>query len=131
RRLVAGIEQPGLAQPPGSRFIEMGAPRLPLHNVRPDTEPIEIAFDLRGEFLARALDIGVVEAQHIPAGRLPGEQPVEQRGTRIADMDMAGRRRRETDSYGHRASLPASRGRGKRSVGSAPPGQVEMAVHRL
>jgi hypothetical protein len=39
----------------------------------------------------RALEIGVFDAQHERAAVPPGEEIVEQRGTRAADVQVAGR----------------------------------------
>jgi hypothetical protein len=49
--------------------------------------PRQIAFDGFGVFGARAREIGVVEAQNEPPGPAPGEQPVQQRGAGVADVD--------------------------------------------
>ena len=47
--------------------------------------------------------IGVVEAQDEAPARAPGEEPVEQRGARVADVDAPGRRGREADGRGRTA----------------------------
>src|SRR5690606_27054850 len=101
RRFVAGIEQPCPLQPVGGRVIDLESSRLIFGGVLEDAEPMQVVEDRIGIFLFRARDISVVEALDEASAVLGGEQPVEQRGARIADMDMAGRRWGETDSNGH------------------------------
>src|SRR5205823_1276787 len=43
--------------------------------------------------IGRALDVGVLDAEDERAARLARPQPVEQRGARAADVEVAGRRR--------------------------------------
>ena len=62
-------------------------------------EPPEIAFDPFREFEGRALAVGVVEAEDEATARAAGEKPVQERGARVADVDSAGRRRRETNNW--------------------------------
>ena len=50
----------------------------------------------------RPLEVGVFDAQHERAAVPPGEEIVEKRGTRAADVQVAGRRRRESDARSHR-----------------------------
>ena len=64
-------------------------------------EPRQVGFDAVLVFLGRALRIGVVDAQHEPAALGAGEQPVDQAGANVADMQPPGGRRRETDPDGH------------------------------
>ena len=66
-------------------------------------EPVENRLD-RG--LRRALAVGVLDAQQELAAEALGVEPVEQRGARAADVQKAGRRRRETgDDLRHHATL--------------------------
>ena len=76
----------------------------PFVPVEPEpSQPVENAFD---HFGRRALDVGVFDAQHEHAAVPAGEQPVEQRRARAADVEVAGRRRSETDAWGwHRRAL--------------------------
>ncbi len=46
----------------------------------------------------RALDVGILDAQHEDAAMPAREQPVEKRGAGAADVEIAGRRGRETDA---------------------------------
>ena len=48
--------------------------------------------------LRRALDVGVLDAQHEHAAVTPREQPVEERRAGAADVEVAGGRRREADA---------------------------------
>ena len=56
-------------QPLGSVGVEGEAVRLAHHAVRRNAEPREIGLDRRRELRLRALEIGVVEAQHEGAAR--------------------------------------------------------------
>ena len=111
RRLVAGVEHTRRLQPLDRRGIGVEAGGLMHGDVGAHAQPMQILLDLVGIFLARARDIGVVEPQHEAAAVLQREQPVEQGGARIADMDVAGRRRRETYGDGHRRRGSEGRGR--------------------
>ena len=55
--------------------------------------PVEDRVDRR---LGRARLVGILDPQQEFAAMMAGEQPVEQRGARAADMEEAGRRGRET-----------------------------------
>ena len=101
RRLVAGVEQPCPLQPVDGVVIDLESPRLVLGGVLEDAEPMQVVEDRVGIFLPGPRDIGVVEALDEAAAVLGGEQPVEQRRARIADMDVAGGRWGETDGNGH------------------------------
>src|SRR5439155_5033852 len=50
-------------------------------------KPVENALD---HFGRRTLDVGVLDAQHEGAAVAPCEEPVEQRGARAADVQIAG-----------------------------------------
>jgi len=56
-----------------------------------NSQPLQVFEDLR--FIPRlaALHVGVFDAQNHRAILLPGEQPVEQRGARVAHVEMSGR----------------------------------------
>src|SRR5690606_12219706 len=71
-----------------------------------DAEPGEVLDDAVGEFLRRAREIGVVEAQDEAPSLAPRQEIVEQRRTRVADMQAAGGRRGEADDgSGHQRDL--------------------------
>ena len=55
----------------------------------------------------RALDVGVFDAEDERAAVPAGVEPVEQRRARAADVEIAGRRRRETDAGAHHSILLA------------------------
>lgn len=65
--------------------------------MRRDAEPGEIDLDAARELGRRALEIRIVETQDEAAARARGDEIVEQRRARIADVDAPGGRRRETD----------------------------------
>ena len=113
--LVGGVEPTRIDQPLLRRFIERSSIGLPDLEGRRDPEPCQICFDAVGEFLRRARNIGIVEAQHVAATGLEREQPVEQRRPGIAQMQPSGRRRRVADN-GH--STPCLAGSG-RSTGTS------------
>ncbi len=55
------------------------------------THPLQIVQQLTLEARFAALHVGVLNAQYHNTARLPREQPVKQRGTRIADVQLPGR----------------------------------------
>ncbi len=69
--------------------------------VRIQPEPVEVVADRLVELGPRALPVGVVDAQHEPAAVLPGEQEVVKRGADVADVQPAGRGRREAGRDAH------------------------------
>ena len=95
--LVAGIEPADVAQAVGGGVIEREPLRLPDDEVGHDAEPGEVLRDRIGEFGLRARQVGVVVAQQEAPAMAAREQPVEQRRPGVADMQVAGRRRREAD----------------------------------
>jgi hypothetical protein len=92
RRFVAGIEHTGRLQPFDRGVVDLETSRLIFGGVWKDAQPVQVIQDGIGELLLRAGNVCVVEALDEPALVVHGEQPVEQRGARIADMDAAGRR---------------------------------------
>src|SRR5690606_30390744 len=64
-------------------------------------------------FLLRAQHIRIVETLDEAAAILHGKKPVEQSGSRIADVDVTRRRRGETNGYGHLCGLADGYGVGK------------------
>jgi len=84
------------ADPPSRVTIE--PPGLQVRRVRPaddralvpvETEPAQTVENARDHLVGRSLQIGVLDAQHEHAARVPREQPVEERGTRAADVEVA------------------------------------------
>ncbi len=65
--------------------------------------------DGAGEFLARALLVGVVEAQHETAAGLAREEEIDDGSAGIAEMQPPGRARREADR-GHVTEGAGARG---------------------
>ena len=61
-------------------------------------QPVEDRVDRR---LRGALAVGVLDAQQVAAAMVAGEQPVEQRRPRAADVEITCRRRCEPDNYTH------------------------------
>jgi hypothetical protein len=98
---VAGIEQPRPLQPLHCCVVERDAPGLILDRVGRDAEPGEVLQCCIGIFLPRACHVGIVEALHEAAAVLQRKQPVEQSSARVADVQIAGRRRREADGDWH------------------------------
>jgi hypothetical protein len=60
---------------------------LAAHEVWLDSQPLQIGLDRVGVFRLRTLEISIVEAQNERSIAALGEQPVEQRGAGVADMD--------------------------------------------
>ena len=113
RRAVAVVRVTGGDEAIGHRPIAIDPLRLRVGAVRPadprpfvpiEAEPsqaVENALDHVGR---RALDVGVLDAQHEHAAMTTGKEPVEERGPRAADVQIAGRRRRESHAgCGHDA----------------------------
>jgi hypothetical protein len=101
RRLERLVEPALLAQLVRRRFVAVQPVGLPLKPVPGDPQPFQILLDRVRVFLLRPLRVGVVEAQDEGAPRLARDQVVEQRRAQVPDMQVAGRRGRETGN-GHR-----------------------------
>ena len=65
-----------------------------------EPEPLQVGEHAALALIARALDIGVLDAQHERAAMLAGEEPVEVRRARPADVEIAGRAGREAHADG-------------------------------
>src|SRR5208283_3651998 len=63
-----------------------------------DAEPFQVLEQLSLKALFAALDIRVFDAQHHDTALLPCEQPVEERGAGVADMQLPRRGRSETNA---------------------------------
>ena len=61
------------------------------------SQPLQGVAYFRFIFFFGAFLIGIVDPQHKASAQLLRQQPVEQRGSGIADMHVPGRRRRESD----------------------------------
>src|SRR5207302_2820583 len=66
-----------------------------------EAEPPHPLEDRVHRFPGRALEVGVLDAQDEFAAVAPRVGPREKRGARAADVEVAGRARRETCSYAH------------------------------
>ena len=100
--LAVNLQTVGLAIG-GVRSAQVG-PFVPVK-----AQPFEVGDKLIFKAGFAAFDVGVFDAQHHSAALLPGEKPVEQRGTRIANVKMPGGRRGKTDadrrSWSHQKML--------------------------
>src|SRR5262245_3260666 len=63
-----------------------------------EAQPLQTFEDSPNHLFTGALDVGVFDAEDEFAAGLAGEQPVEQRGARPADVQISGRRRGETNT---------------------------------
>ena len=99
-RLVAGIDPPGGLEPLELALVEVEPLRLAHDPVGLEAEPVEIVADRVVELGRRALAVGVVDAEDERAAVLPREQEIVERGADIADVQPAGRRRREAGDDG-------------------------------
>ena len=79
--------------------IEIEAIALTVGSVRPadigafipvESHPLQVFEQLSFEALFAALDVGVLDAQHHHSALLAGEEPVEERGAGVADVQVAG-----------------------------------------
>jgi len=101
RRLVAGIETFVRLERLDRRGIERVALGLAGALIPHKAEPAQVRLDAGREFGGRALAVGVVEAQHEDATLLAREEPVGEGDVDVADMQPAGRARREADADPH------------------------------
>ena len=101
RRFVTRVKQARIFQLLSCCIVVGDPVRLPLLQVRFDPEPVKVSLDGIGIFLLLADEVRVIETQDEPAAHLLGKKPVVERRTDVADVDMAGRRRREANSDGH------------------------------
>lgn len=76
-RFVARINRACVLQPRESIVVDRQALRLPLHAIPADTKPFQIGFDRVDVFLARAIEIGIIETKHESAATLTGEQRID------------------------------------------------------
>ena len=91
---VRGIQVQPLGLPIRSpRTADVGA------FVPVQAEPAEIAEDRRFRHVGRALDVGVLDAKDERAAVAAREEPIEQRRAGVADMQMPGRARRESNAH--------------------------------
>src|SRR5262249_28265497 len=106
-RAVAIVCVPVADQSRRERAIAVEAFGLKVRSVRPadlrtfvplESEPPHAVEDPFHHFVRRSLDVGVCEAQHEHAAVAAGEEPVEERGARTADMQVTGRRGSEADA---------------------------------
>src|SRR5262249_53233949 len=108
-RFIAGIEPARGLELFGGGAIVVETLRLMFDAVRLDAKPVEILGDALGEFLLRALEVGVVIAQHEPARRLAREEPVKDGGAAVADMYASGWGGRKAYERSHVSLDPGNR----------------------
>jgi hypothetical protein len=99
--LIGRVQPAQILEPRGGLVVGRHPLRLAAHPVRPYPKPFQIRLDRVGVFRPRTLQIRVVEAQDERPAVAADEEPVQQSGASVADMDAAGRRRREPN---HRKS---------------------------
>ena len=94
---VRGVE----VQPLGLAVRAAGAADVgPLVPV--EAEPAQVLEDALLGLLGRSLGVGVLDAEDEGAVVAAREQPVEERGARVADVQLAGGAGRESDSHLYR-----------------------------
>src|SRR5690606_8128353 len=98
---VARIEAASGSQLIGNGIITRCALRLANLLVPAKPQPFHVAADGHDVLFPAALDVRIVEAQDKPPASLSGEQPVEDRGADVADVQQAGRARRKADGDAH------------------------------
>ena len=101
RGLEAGVDGTTGPEPLERSLVEGGALALPVLLVPTHAEPGQILADRPLEVGARALAVGVVEAEDEAARLLAGEEPVDHGRARVAQMEQPGRARGETDGWRH------------------------------
>ena len=99
---VAVVGQPGVVQSLRGRLVPGQVVRLEVGTlvlVGRHPQPGQGRDDALGPFRPVARCVGVLDAQHQHAARLPGHHPVDQCRPRAADVQIAGRGRREPDPH--------------------------------
>ena len=100
----AGVQELG-----GVRLIEMKPLGLPVRTPRSadigplvpvEAEPAQVGDDARLRLAGRSIGVRVLDAEDIGAALTAREQPVEQRGARVADVKVAGRTRSKSNAHG-------------------------------
>ena len=114
RCLIGGVETVQGFEPCGCLIIGCHPLGLAPHQVRLNSQPLEIRLDRVGVFRLRTMEIRIIEAKDECSPAALGEQPVEECCAGVADVDAPGRRGCETDDRGrgHFAFIEASRRRG-------------------
>ena len=109
-RAEAAVGVPRPKERCGVRAVEIEALRLAIRSQRAahldalvpvETHPAEVLQDFRLRLPGGPFEVGVLDAEQEDAALAPGEQPVEQRRSSVADVQMAGGRRGEADSHDH------------------------------
>src|SRR4029077_18456581 len=101
RRRIGWVEPPRRLKFLQRLLIASEAVRL-AHLLRiVDAEPGKVPADAFGEFLGRALAVGVVEAKDELPAHLAREKEIEQRRADVAGVNAAGRARRESNGDSH------------------------------
>jgi hypothetical protein len=90
-----------------------------------EAEPSEVGEDGLLGLPGRALEVGVLDAEHKVSPLGAREEVVEERGAGAADVEVAGGRWREADADGAGAALSAAGGNG--GTGGERPTEVEAA----
>src|SRR5690606_25031939 len=110
RRTEAVVGLSALEQRPRRARIEVDALALP---VRPEraadvgplvpgqSQPAQFGQHRLGQGVARTFAIGILDAEHERSLVTPRDEPVEQRGPRVADVQLAGRTGSEADTHGY------------------------------
>ena len=95
--LIGRVQPAQILEPRGGLVIRRHALGLAAQKVRPNSKPFKIRLDRVGVFRLGTFEIRVVEAQDERSAAAADEEPVQQSRAGVADMDAAGRRRREPD----------------------------------
>jgi len=105
-RAPAAIDGSGGEQRLGARSVEVQALALMVRTLVPgEAEPAEALEDGARRLLARALAVGVLDAQHEGAAVVAREEVAEERGADASDVERAAGTRREARPDRHRAEL--------------------------
>ncbi len=100
RRVIGRIQTSRLLQPIGGVVIPVEPLRLIVALVPDQPQPGQVVLDPLFELGGRAGQVGVVDTQDERPALPLGEHPVDQGGADIAHVQLAGRRRGETDLDG-------------------------------
>jgi hypothetical protein len=105
RGLVGGIDPARRLQFGEPRLVAVEPCRLALLGIGHQPQPGEIGADRIDVPFFAARAIGIIDPQQEAPAIGPREQPVVQRGPEVADVQIAGRARRETGNHGHTGHL--------------------------
>ena len=105
RSLVAGVNPARAFQLLELPFVDVEPLGLADKLVGREAKPFQVIADREIELVGRPLAVGVVDPEQERTAVLPREEEVVERGSDVADVQAARRRRREARHHAHRGSF--------------------------